>query len=118
MDINLAVKPKCWERLYKPRSENSMFYDNGNKDIFKSSLYIFYPKRWIPAAMPGKSTIYLYESETFCVCQSQTNCQLLDEAGGCCKYYKKITSIYLWIIKRKAHMHQIQYIYIVKKNFI
>ena len=66
-----------------------MFNDNGDDNIFNSSLYIFNPKRWITTVVPGKAPISLYESETVCVYQSQQNCQLLTEAGGCCKYFCK-----------------------------
>ena len=89
MDIPLTVAQKCWERLHKIGLENYVFSDNGNENIFKSSLNIFNPKLWIPDIVPGKAPIYQYESETFCVCQYQQNCQLLTEAGVCCKYFCK-----------------------------
>ena len=100
-----------------------MFKYNGYENIFKSSLDIFNPKRWIPAVVPYKAPIYPYKSETFCVCQSQKSCQLLTEDGGfskyLCKYVarwmNKITSTSLWITRIKTHMHQIKHIYIILK---
>ena len=81
--------------LHKLSLENYVFNDNGNSNILKSSLNIFNQKRWIPAVFPGKYLIYLYESETFYVCQSKTNCQLLTETGGCCKHFcKYLAKIY------------------------
>ena len=94
MDIPLKVTQQCWERLHKLGLENSVFNYNGNENIFKSSLDIFDPKRWILRVVPGEAPISPYKSETFCVYQSQQNCQLLTEAGGCrkycCKYLAKI----------------------------
>ena len=71
MDINLKVTQQFCEGLHKPRLANDVFNDNGNDNIFKSSLYIFNTKRCIPAVVPGKATIYPYERETFCFCQHQ-----------------------------------------------
>ena len=92
MDIPVTVTHQFWERFHKLGLENSMFNDNGNDNISKSSLDIFNPKRWITTVVPGKAPISLYESETVCVYQSQQNCQLLTEAGGCCKYFCKYLS--------------------------
>ena len=58
MDIPLKVTQQCWESLHKIGLESSMLNDNGNDNIFKSSLDIFYPNRWIPAVVPGKAPIY------------------------------------------------------------
>ena len=66
-----------------------MFNDNGNENIFKSSLNIFNTKHCIPAIVHVEDPISPYKSETFCVYQSQQNCQLLTEAGGCYKYFCK-----------------------------
>ena len=82
----MKVTQQCWERLHKLGLENCVFNDNGNENIFNSSLDIFNKKRCIPAIIPGEDPIYPYKSETFCVYQSQQNCQLLTEAGGCYKY--------------------------------
>ena len=114
------------ERLHKLRLENSVFNDNVNENIFKSSLDIFNPKLCVPGVVTVKASISSYKSETFCVCQSQQNCQLLTEAGGgckyCCKYIskidEKITSTSRCIMKRNYHMHQIQHIHIIQNNFI
>ena len=89
MDIPLTVTQKCWKSLHKLGLENSVFNDNVNENVFKSSLDIFNPKRWISDVVPGEAPISPYKSETFCVFQSQQNCQLLTEAGGCCKYFCK-----------------------------
>ena len=86
MDIPLKVVQQCWERLNKPGLTDYEFNDNGNENIFKSSLDIFILKRWIPAVVTGESLISLYKSETFYVFQSKINHQLLTEAGGCFKY--------------------------------
>ena len=48
-----------------------MFNDNGNDNMFKPSLDIFNPKRWILAVVPGKAPISTYESEEVYVCKSQ-----------------------------------------------
>ena len=92
MDTLLAVTKKCWERLHKIGLENSVFKYIVNDNIFKSSLDIFNPKLWIPDVVPCESPISPYKSETFYVCQSQQNCQLLTEDGGCCKYCCKYPS--------------------------
>ena len=92
MDILLTFTQKCWERLHKLGLSNSVFNDNGNESIFKSSLDILNPKCWIPAVVPGKSTIYTCKNETFRVCQPQQNFQLLTEARGCCKHFCKYIS--------------------------
>ena len=100
--VCLIITQKFWERLHKRGLENYLFNDNGNENIFKSSLDIFNPKCWIPDIFPGKSPISTETIETLYVCQSQQNCQLLTEVGGCCKYFciyispksiNKITSI-------------------------
>ena len=62
MDIPLTVTQQCWERLYTFRLANPVFNDNGNENIFKSSLYIFNPKLWIPAVVPGGTPISQYKS--------------------------------------------------------
>ena len=55
--------------LHKLRLKNSVFNDNGNDNIFKSSLNLFNPKCWITDVFPGEAPISPYESETLCVCQ-------------------------------------------------
>ena len=45
MDITLTVTQQCWERLHKLGLENSVFNDNRNENIFKSSLDIFNRER-------------------------------------------------------------------------
>ena len=99
IDIPLTVTQKCWERLHKLRLANSMFDDNGNENIFNSSLNILNPRRWIPTLVPAKDPIYPYESETFCVCQSQPKYQLFIGAGLCYKYTIKSIHHYIYFIK-------------------
>ena len=72
--------------LHKLRLSNYVFNNNSNDNIFKSTLNILNPKRLITAVVPGKYSIASYGSETFFIFQSQQNCQLITEAGGCCKY--------------------------------
>ena len=111
----MTVTQQWWEILHKLGLANYVFTEKRNENIVKSSLGIFNTKRWIPAVVPGKAPIYPYESETFYVFQFKQDCQLLTEAGGCCKYCskylsetnKKITSKSQLIMKRKDHMHQI-----------
>ena len=69
IDIPLKFTQQFWEGLHKLGLANSMLNNNGNENIFKSSLDIFNPKRWILDVVPGKSPISTYESETFCVYQ-------------------------------------------------
>ena len=59
---------------------------NGDRNVSKSSLGFFNPKRWVPAVVPGELPLSPFESQTFSICQSMQNCQRLDLAGGCCKY--------------------------------
>ena len=101
MDIHLTVTQQFREGLHKPGLENSVLNDNGNENIFKSSIDIFNTKRWIPAIVPGEDPISPYENETFYVHQFQKKYQLLTEAGGCCKYFCN----YLAIIYRKNYIN-------------
>ena len=55
--------------LHKLRLTNSVFNDNGNENIFNSSLNLFNPNFWIADVFPGEAPIYPYESDTLCVCQ-------------------------------------------------
>ena len=91
-DIPLTNTQQCWEKQNKIGLATSMLNDNGNENIFKSSLDNFNPKRWIPDVVTGEAPIYPCKSETFYVCQSKQNCQLLTEAGGCCEYFCKYLS--------------------------
>ena len=60
MGITLIDTLQFWDRLHKCVLANSLFNDNGNENIFKSSLDILNPKRCIPAVVPGKAPIYPY----------------------------------------------------------
>ena len=123
MDIPLTATQKCWEMINKLGLEKYVLKYNENENIFKSSLDILNTKCWIPDVLTDKAPIYAYESETLCVCQYQQTCQLLTEARGCCKYcYQYLSKIdkqnYINISmdnEKKAHMHQIQHIYILNK---
>ena len=73
--------------VYKLGLANSVFNDNAHDNVFKSSLYIVNPKCCIPDVVTGEAPISPYESKIFCDFQYQQNCQLLTEAGVCCKYF-------------------------------
>ena len=93
-DIPLTNTQQCWEKQNKIGLATSMLNDNGNENIFKSSLDIFNPKRWIPDVVPGEAPISLYKIETFYVCQSRKNYQLLTETRVWYKYcYKHLYKI-------------------------
>ena len=54
-------------KLHKIELINYVLNDNGNDNIFKSSLGIFNLKFWITAVVPGKDPISPYKSENFYV---------------------------------------------------
>jgi hypothetical protein len=85
MEIKLSISQQCWETLHHLGLASAIYDDNGNENIFKSSLDFLHPTRWVPPVVPGEAVISPFESETFC-CQLQQDCQRLTEAGGCCKY--------------------------------
>ena len=60
MDIPLTVTQQFLESLHKLGLEHSAFNDNGNENIFKSSLDIFNPKRWVSAVVLGEDSISPY----------------------------------------------------------
>ena len=92
MDVPLTFTQHCWERLHKFGSENYVCNDNGNDNIFKSSLNTFNPMRWIRFVVPDRDSISPYESEKFYICQYKKRYQLLTEAGGFCNYLCKYLS--------------------------
>ena len=71
VDIPLTVTQQCLESLHKLGLADSIFNENMNENVFKSSLGIFDPKRWIPAVVHGKAPIFPNKSEKFCVCLYQ-----------------------------------------------
>ena len=98
--------------------ENSVFNDNGNENILKYSLDIYNPRLLITGVAPGEAPISPYESETFCVCQSQYNCWLLTDAGGfykcCCnlpKLIKKYINISMDIENKGSHATNSTYLH-------
>ena len=86
IDLPIQISDECWHRLHKIGVANSVFNEKKERNIFKSNIDFFHPKRWIPAVEPGATPMSPFESHTFCICQSMQNCQRLDQAGGCCKY--------------------------------
>jgi predicted GIY-YIG superfamily endonuclease len=86
VDLPITISDECWKRLHRIGLANDVLNVKGERNVFKSLLGYFHPKRWIPAVVPGEAPVSPFEGQTFAVCKSMQNCQRLDEAGGCCKY--------------------------------
>ena len=69
VELPINISDECWNRLNQIGLANSVFNEEGDRNIFSSSLDYFHPKRWVPAVVPGEASISPFESETFCVCQ-------------------------------------------------
>ena len=99
-----------------------MFNDNVDENILKSLLDILNTNHWILAVVLAEAPISPYANETFCVFQLKKTvnyCLRLEVVANisvniCSKLINKITPTSRWIMKRKSHMHKIQYIYIIQ----
>ena len=85
-DINVQISDECWSRLHQIGLVNEILDSNSDRNKFQSSLDYFHAKKRISPITPGEEYISQYERETFAVCQSMQSVQMLDQAGGCCKY--------------------------------
>ena len=93
VDIPLTFTQQCWKIVHRRRFANYVFNDNRNDNIYNFALDNFNLNNCVPAVVFGETLIYPYKSETFCVCQSQQNCQLLTEAVVFCRYCCKCLAI-------------------------